>query len=363
MAPEAGWPTSPAPLIVTEAGAAAKTITHGPLPLTVAATPAAESAVSTSSAAAFQAMAPVVAASTLSVKLPPIALPAFTLYVLVGAGETLASATAITPAWVRLAGSIVTKTGATEKVTTHGPLPLTVAATPAAESAVSTSSAAAFQAMAPVVAASTLSVKLPPSALPALTLYTLAAETLASATARVWVSPAGSIVTAAGATVKVTTHGSTAEPLPLTVAATPAAESAVSTSSAAAFQAMAPVVAASTLSVKLPPSALPALTLNISGVAVAETLASATATVWVRPAGSIVTETGATEKVTTHGPLPLTVAATPAADERGFDVQRGCVPGDGAGGGCIYAEREAAAICAACADVVHAGCRNTRISY
>lgn len=59
------------------------------------------------------------------------------------------------------------------------------------------------------------------------------------------------------------THGSAVEPVPLTVANTTAFESAVWTSAAAAFQLIAAVVAVSTVRVKVPPAALPILTLIV----------------------------------------------------------------------------------------------------
>ncbi len=123
---------------------------------------------STTLAVAFQSMAgSVIVPSTSSVKVPPVALPTVTSYV----GSTKVapeSATAMVspaPLIVKVPGA-----GATARVTTHGPPPVTEAETPAnALSAPSTTPAAAFQAMGAEVSAPTVSVNVPPVALAALT--------------------------------------------------------------------------------------------------------------------------------------------------------------------------------------------------
>ena len=200
----------------------------------------------------------------------------------VPAGSVALGRTTNTPStggiWVRAVPSIVTVAGATANVTIHGsaiaPVPVAVDVPPVtSESAVATSAAVAFQAMAAVGAPSTLSVKVPPVKLPTLTLYmsVAAGATPASGTLR----NAGSIVTVAGATANAMIHGSAIEPVPVAVAEMPArSDRAPATSAAAAFQAMSAVVAPSTLSVKVPAMALPTVALNLrvaAGVALAGT--------------------------------------------------------------------------------------------
>ncbi len=101
--------------------------------------------------------------------MPPLALPAVTSQVPVVA-DSVEPPSMTGATWVSSEPSNATVTGAGVKAMLHGPVPVAVALTPTASRAASMSAAIASQAIGAVgVPPSTVSVNVPPLALPAVT--------------------------------------------------------------------------------------------------------------------------------------------------------------------------------------------------